>query len=532
MQAYPDAPFDMVETLAKDYFIDALGDADTRWRVYQSRPRMLADAVTVAVELDAFRTAEFKRGSLRRPVARVINAKYEEEKESKSVRTGWVADETSGIFVKGYMQGTPVTFLVDTGANITIINPKIYAAIPKSSRPLLRPVSVDMVLANGNVLLSEGQGEFQIETEGNNMMHNVRVAEIGVDAILGLDFLRDHNYQLDVLKGCLYVKEPCEASIRAAVSDISCYHVSVDETVVIAPGTEAMVVGRISEGPQCWESGLLEPAENFAERHCMLVANSLVDPREGKIPVRVFNPMSNAIRLYQGTVVGTVGEANLLEDPQEDEPDVDFRVAALQAGSDGTKTVPDHVQSLLEQDNPDLNSEQRRSLAEMLRTNADVFARSSTDLGRTTVVKHKINTGNAQPIKQAARRVPVQQREKERELVKEMLDAGVVEPSSSPWASPVVLVKKKNGSTRFCVDYRKLNAVTMKDSYPIPRIAESLDAMSGAQWFSTLDLASGYWQVGMEEKDRQKTAFITGSGLYQFRLCRLGSVTRRPPSKD
>lgn len=83
MQAYPDAPFDMVETLAKDYFIDALGDADTRWRVYQSRPRMLADAVTVAVELDAFRTAEFKRGSLRRPVARVINAKYEEEKESK-----------------------------------------------------------------------------------------------------------------------------------------------------------------------------------------------------------------------------------------------------------------------------------------------------------------------------------------------------------------------------------------------------------------------------------------------------------------
>ncbi|KAJ8026788.1 hypothetical protein HOLleu_31727 [Holothuria leucospilota] len=83
MQAYPDAPFDMVETLAKDYFIDALGDADTRWRVYQSRPRMVADAVTVAVELDAFRTAEFKRSSLRRPVARVINPKYEEEKECK-----------------------------------------------------------------------------------------------------------------------------------------------------------------------------------------------------------------------------------------------------------------------------------------------------------------------------------------------------------------------------------------------------------------------------------------------------------------
>ncbi len=97
-----------------------------------------------------------------------------------------------------------------------------------------------------------------------------------------------------------------------------------------------------------------------------------------------------------------------------------------------------------------------------------------------------------------------------------MLASGTIEPAEGPWASPVVLVKKKDGTMRFCVDYRRLNEATRKDAYPLPRIDDSLDTLAGSRWFSTMDLVSGYWQVSMAPEDREKTAFSTHRGLFQF----------------
>ena len=113
-------------------------------------------------------------------------------------------------------------------------------------------------------------------------------------------------------------------------------------------------------------------------------------------------------------------------------------------------------------------------------------------------------------------------RETARELVDEMLKKGVIEDSVSPWSAPIVLVKKKDGSTRFCVDYRKLNDVTVKDPYPLPRIDDTLDALGGAKYFSTLDLCSGYHQLPMAPADTEKTAFSTPDGHYQFTVMPFG----------
>ena len=145
----------------------------------------------------------------------------------------------------------------------------------------------------------------------------------------------------------------------------------------------------------------------------------------------------------------------------------------------------------------------------------------STLTGHTDAVEHEIDTGDSFPILCAPRQMSSRKMKKEEECVTEMLTGGQIEPSDSPWLSPVVLVTKKDGGTRFCVDYRRLNDVTVKDAYPLPRIDDTLDMLAGKQWFSTLDLASGYWQVSLSQEARVKTAFATHSGLFQFRVMHL-----------
>lgn len=127
-------------------------------------------------------------------------------------------------------------------------------------------------------------------------------------------------------------------------------------------------------------------------------------------------------------------------------------------------------------------------------------------------------------MRQPLRRQPIAKRNIERSEVQSMLEKGVIEPSTSAWASNLVLVSKPNGATRACVDYRQLNAKTVKDAYPLPRIDECLDSLSGAKWFSTMDLNLGFWQIEMAEKDKEKTAFVTTLGLFQFRVMPFGLV--------
>ena len=144
-----------------------------------------------------------------------------------------------------------------------------------------------------------------------------------------------------------------------------------------------------------------------------------------------------------------------------------------------------------------LVQEDKDQLVELVDDYSDIFALDQSKLGRTDIVTHTIDTGDHPPVYQPARRTPFALRAKVEEMVEDMVDQGVVQPSTSPWASPIVLVAKKDGSTRFCVDYCRLNSITKKDVYPLPRMDDTLDSLARQQYSTTLDLASGYWQVGM-----------------------------------
>ncbi|GBL62294.1 Retrovirus-related Pol polyprotein from transposon 297 [Araneus ventricosus] len=240
-----------------------------------------------------------------------------------------------------------------------------------------------------------------------------------------------------------------------------------------------------------------------ASQKGVLVAATLVDLEMEAIPVRVLNLNNKPKILDKGDVIATC------------EPVVDI-IARPQEFS-GAQHLPSTLENF-----QILNEEQRTTVRKLLNDFQNLFSICDADVGRCNMTQHRINTGDHPPIKQYPRRLPLARKEEADHLVKEIVDNGIIEESSGPWSSPIVLVKKKDGSTRFCVDYRKLNEITKKDSYPLPRIDDTLDALNGSHWFTTLDLKSGYWQIEIRPEDREKTAFTTGQGLWKFKVMPFG----------
>ena len=165
----------------------------------------------------------------------------------------------------------------------------------------------------------------------------------------------------------------------------------------------------------------------------------------------------------------------------------------------------------------DLTESENQRLQQVISEYLDTFSKDEDDIGFCDLVEHHIITDDDRPVKVPHRRVPPQQWPEVRDCIQKSLDRGIIRESSSPYASPIVLVRKKYGKLRICVDYRRLNAKTHKDAYPLPRIDEALDVLKGAKYFCSLDLAHGFNQIPVRESNVEKTSFRTGTGgLYEY----------------
>uniref|UniRef100_A0A3P9MEE5 Gypsy retrotransposon integrase-like protein 1 n=1 Tax=Oryzias latipes TaxID=8090 RepID=A0A3P9MEE5_ORYLA len=288
--------------------------------------------------------------------------------------------------------------------------------------------------------------------------------------------------------------------------------------IKIPPRTELLVQGRAQMGPGGTDYCAL--VEAGPELPNIGVARTLAVVKSGRVPVRLLNPHSHSVsighyqklaKLYHIEEVDVHGPRDLSLAAKCDSV---VEVCLVDTVAVQSQKPSQEVSALVNQ--PHLTEDQRTDLQALLQKWTGVFAQHDEDFGHTDLVQHTIHTGDAPPIKERYRPLPPAMYKEMKTLLADMLEKGVIRDSCSPWAAPIVLVRKKDGSLRFCVDYRKLNAVTHKDAFPLPRIEETLTNLTHAEWFSTLDLASGYWQVAMDAKDREKTAFTTPLGLFEF----------------
>ena len=246
---------------------------------------------------------------------------------------------------------------------------------------------------------------------------------------------------------------------------------------VNARGVENMV---LQEGGV----GIVERATYLLESKGVLVSNGLVRIQDGKVFVNLINVHDQPIFIPKGSSVGFLHQVSGIHElaTRKNIPSPVVSEKILNEND-----IPEHLHPVLE-----------------------------------GASEHAMDMQNNRPSKVGYRLLPVAKQVIADREVERMLKDDVIEPSNSPWASPIVLVTKKDGSVRFCVDYRKVNELTCKDAYPLPRIDETLDTLGGAQWFCTMDSGRGYWQIKMKECDKPKTAFVTRKGLFKFKVMPFG----------
>ena len=478
-------------------------------------------------------------------------------------------------YLEAQFHGQTISMLVDTGAAYTLLSRELYERIGEHVKLPLGPSGKKLRAANGGLMSVHGVMESTISIGEKEFTQEVIVADLGgLPSILGSDFMRKYQALFDVGQGVLTLPGV----------QVELYHqrdrdhialVRTSELVNIGSGEMMYTVG-YSQGLcatdfTCSESKenpvlFLEPAGEILGTLGLMLVESVTVGTNPVVPLCLYNPGCDDVEIEAGVVVAGIQAISSKEVYQLGTPDLPQSEALRETNDQATRsigleyvscnegnefpcagvaesmepqqapdsvtnqgpvtgtgdTLPEHLQPLIMELPEELPAAQKALVEKLLWEFQDIFAGPNTPLGQTSLTEHFIDTGTSRPIRSPLRRAPEAQKPIIEEEVKKMLDQGVIEPCNSPWASNILLVRKKDSTWRFCIDFRRVNDVTRKDAFPLPSISDHLDALSGSQWYCSLDMISGYWQVPIAEVDRTKTAFITHCGLFQHRTMAFG----------
>ena len=424
-----------------------------------------------------------------------------------------------------FVNGLKTSGLIDTGSMITSVSEQFYNSMdPVPELHDLDEFGLSVQGATGKELPFKGYVEAEISVPFlSDSVFNIPLLVVPeteynskVPVIIGTNLIRLCKTDSSDSE----VPVEWQTAFDCLTGDSIPVKTTNNYAIRIGPN-EVKTIHGIARKSSDFETAVTEHVESSLSGNlniCPRVVSLKSSGNTVRVPVRVCNLSARAIDIPPRSLLCSLNSVSVL-DAWTPEP------SQKSGNMSSVKTLEELGVSI---DTDNLSADQLLRVRQVLGNWSHIFSTGPTDLGKADIVKHEIKLKDNTPFKDPYRRIPPAMFEEVRQHLKEMLEADAIRPSQSPFSSNVVLVRKKDGSLRFCIDFRKLNSRTVRDAYTLPRIDDTIDTLIGAKYFSKLDLRSGYWQVEMKEEDKEKTAFSVGNlGFFECNRMAFG-LTNAP----
>ena len=433
-----------------------------------------------------------------------------------------------------FIEGVQTTALLDTGASISFINENLYNKYFSDMELHSLDTVLEVECADGKELPYLGYIKANISISGfplniskECLLLVVPVAESisTPDIVLGTNILQNFMLDCEDSYGPQYLqKAELHVPVYLAFRSIAIRNKQLKKTKnsigVVKFGDNKSFI--VQPNTSCVLTGYIDKESSFQDTNAMLVESKMshlpsdldISPsllsyryrNTGPVDVHISNLTTRTVVVQPHAILCEVHPVNIVDDDISDFENCDLAADA--------KDLLDKVHF----SDTILSSAQLKELENLILNFQDIFSKGDIDIGHNTSnFKHRIDLTNDVPFKQKHRRIFPSMFNEVRDHLQQLLDAGIIRKSYSPWASNIVLVRKHDNSLRMCVDFRMLNQRTVKDSYSLPRVEEILDALSGSKYFSVLDMKSGFHQIDILESHKERTAFTVGPlGFWEF----------------